>query len=112
MGYRVIVEALTNVRRHAATASRVVIRIRRETPAGRSVLRLTVTDDASHPRPGLALERLSGAGGTGISSLSERAEELGGELRAGAWQPGGWQVALVLPVDDTRDSRPINLPNG
>ena len=112
MGYRVIVEALTNVRRHAATATRVVIRIRRETSAGRTVLRLTVTDNALHPKPGLTVERPSGAGGTGISSLSERAEELGGELRAGLQQLGGWQVALVLPVDDARGSRPINLPNG
>ncbi|MFI0775785.1 sensor histidine kinase [Streptomyces sp. NPDC021212] len=112
MGYRVIVEALTNVRRHAATASRVVIRICRETSAGRSVLRLTVTDDAPHPQPGLAVERPSGAGGTGISGLSARAEELGGALSAGPRQPGGWQVALVLPVDTAHEPGTINLPNG
>lgn len=105
MGYRVIVEALTNVRRHAATASRVLITLRRETADGAPVLRLTVADDATRPRSGLAVERPSGAGGTGIRSLSERARELGGELTAGPGTGGGWQVVLVLPVGGERDER-------
>ncbi len=113
LGYRVIVEALTNVRRHAATASRVVIGIRCATSAGSPELHVTVVDDAPGPGAGLAVERPTGTGGTGISSLSERAGELGGALTAGPHHPCGWRVALVLPLDSTsEESGPHNLPNG
>ncbi|MGW6735170.1 sensor histidine kinase [Streptomyces sp. NPDC055013] len=99
MGYRVIVEALTNVRRHAANASRVEVLLRREEAEGTTLLRVRITDDARHPEaePGL-VARAPGAGGTGISSLSERVAALGGSLTAGPCEGGGWRVAAVLPL--------------
>ncbi|MBZ3914546.1 sensor histidine kinase [Streptomyces acidiscabies] len=113
VGYRVVVEALTNVRRHAGTASRVDISLR--TAAG--ALSLQVSDDAHRPQaePGLP-ERPAGTGSTGIKGLSARVAELGGELTAGPRQPHGWHVTVLLPLtgtppaQETRASR--NLPNG
>lgn len=99
MGYRVIVEALTNVRRHAATASRVEILLRREEVGGVPALRVQVTDDAPRPAPGSLLPtRAPGAGGSGISGLAEQVAELGGTLTAGPAEAGGWRVAAVMPL--------------
>ncbi|GLV79776.1 sensor histidine kinase [Streptomyces hygroscopicus] len=114
MGYRVIVEALTNVRRHAASASRVEILLCREEVEGAPLLRVQITDDAQHPKvePGL-VARAAGAGGTGISSLSEQVAALGGRLTAGSHQGGGWRVAVVLPLGSSYQAPGRrNLPNG
>ncbi|MFE9334865.1 sensor histidine kinase [Streptomyces sp. NPDC006925] len=113
MGYRVIVEALTNVRRHAASASRVEVLLRREGGVDRPRLRVQITDDAQHPEAESGLvERVAGAGSTGISSLSERVEGLGGRLTAGPREGGGWRVAVVLPLSSYKASGGCNLPNG
>jgi signal transduction histidine kinase len=99
VGYRVIVEALTNVRRHAASASRVEILLRREEAEDTPLLRVQITDDARHPKTGPGLvARVAGAGGTGISSLSERVAALGGRLTAGPHEGSGWRVAVLLPL--------------
>ncbi|MCQ8194424.1 sensor histidine kinase [Streptomyces rugosispiralis] len=114
VGYRVIVEALTNVRRHAVTASRVEILLRREEVDDTPALRLQVTDDAPQPMSAPALaERAPGAGGTGISGLSERVSNLGGTLTAGPHEGGGWRVMATFPLAGscgTQERR--NLPNG
>jgi len=113
VGYRVVVEALTNVRRHAGTASRVDISLRAE--AG--TLSLRVRDDArrSQAEPGMP-ERPAGTGRTGIKGLSARVAELGGELTAGPRQPHGWHVTVLLPLTrtppDQRTRASRNLPNG
>ncbi|MFD0417581.1 sensor histidine kinase [Streptomyces sp. NPDC127108] len=99
LGYRAIVEALTNVRRHAAAASRVDIALKAGTWRDGDALRISVTDDAEHaqPVPGLA-DRATGVGGTGISGLTDRVEALGGELTAGPRRPHGWSVSIVVPL--------------
>ncbi|MGC4808496.1 sensor histidine kinase [Micromonospora sp. DT233] len=86
--YRVVMEALTNVRRHATGASRVDVRLRR-TP--RSLL-VRVVDDGSGRR--------GGRRGFGLAGLAERVEALGGRLRAGPGDDGGWVVLAALPLDD------------
>ncbi|WP_320066737.1 sensor histidine kinase [Micromonospora sp. RTGN7] len=85
--YRVVLEALTNVRRHAAGASRVDVRLHR-TP--RSLL-VRVVDDGSGRR--------AGRRGFGLAGLTERVEARGGRLRAGPGERGGWVVAAALPLD-------------
>ncbi|NRQ32847.1 sensor histidine kinase [Nonomuraea sp. NN258] len=87
--YRIVQEALTNVRRHAqATRARVVLR--RE----RAALRLLVGDDGQ----GLPEEYRSGVG---LSSMRERAAELGGISVVSAEPGGGTRVEVMLPLSTT-----------
>ncbi len=78
--YRIVVEALTNVARHADGAGAVVT-----LSSDGARLRIAVLDggdagDAWVP-------------GVGLTSMRERAEQLGGTFRA-----GGGQVEVVLPL--------------
>ncbi len=81
--YRIVTEALTNVARHSTSASASV----RLDPAVDG-LHVEVTDRGSSGawRPGV-----------GLSSMRERATELGGTLEAGPG-PGGGRVAALLPL--------------
>ncbi|GAB1819153.1 sensor histidine kinase [Herbidospora sp. RD11066] len=87
--YRIVVEALTNVRRHAPTATRAQVRVRRTG----TTLEVTVTDDA---RSGPAPTRRGG--GLGLAGLAESVEALGGTLAAGPNDPCGWRLAATLPL--------------
>jgi signal transduction histidine kinase len=82
--YRIVTEALTNVARHSTSASAAV----RLDPAADG-LRLEVTDRGRSGawRPGV-----------GLSSMRERATELGGTLEAGPAPGGGGRVAALLPL--------------
>lgn len=86
--YRLAQESLTNVVRHARSATRVEIDVRREGDA----VRLRVSDDGQ-TKPGPAQER-----GFGLRGMAERAQLLGGSLSAGPGPEGGWVVEAVLPV--------------
>jgi signal transduction histidine kinase len=90
--YRVVVEALTNIRRHAPAARTVEVTLRRTRPG----LEITVTDDAGPQAttPGPARRR----GGLGLPGLTEGVQALGGSLTAGPRDPRGWRVAAVLPL--------------
>ncbi|MEU0561008.1 histidine kinase [Dactylosporangium sp. NPDC006015] len=85
--YRLVREALTNVRRHAPAATAVRVVVARTQDA----LAVTVTNDAT---PGGA--RTPG-NGTGLADLRHRAHLLGGTLQAGP-SGDGWRVAAVLPL--------------
>ncbi len=84
--YRIVQEALSNVRRHAQ-ASAVVVEITRD---GQEVA-LRVLDDGVGPTPGTL-------GGHGIRGMVERAELCGGRLTAGTGSSGGFEVRAHLPV--------------
>ena len=88
--YRVVVESLTNVRRHAPNASRVRIRARQ---TGREV-ELSVSDDG---RPEQATRATTRSGGLGLPGLTTRVAELGGTLTAGPEPTGDWRVVARLP---------------
>ncbi|MBT2477940.1 sensor histidine kinase [Streptomyces sp. ISL-94] len=91
--YRVAVEALTNVRRHALGASVVRVGLRRA-PAG---IELSVTNSApARGASGLLGRRRRG--GTGLAGLRGRVEAAGGTLRAGVGEDGGWLVSAVFPA--------------
>jgi signal transduction histidine kinase len=81
--YRIVTEALTNVARHSTSASASV----RLDPASDG-LHVEVLDQGSSGawRPGV-----------GLSSMRERAAELGGTLEAGPG-PSGGRVAALLPL--------------
>jgi two-component system NarL family sensor kinase len=86
--YRTVQEALTNIARHAhATFCRVRISVDR----ARSVLELEVTDDGV----GMPEGRRAGVG---LSSMRERAEELGGTCDVDPNPHGGTRVLARLPL--------------
>lgn len=87
--YRLAQESLTNAMRHARSATRVGIDVRREGDA----VRLRVSDDGQ-AEPGPAPEP-----GFGLRGMAERAQFLGGSLSAGPGPQGGWVVEAVLPVE-------------
>ncbi|WP_163541531.1 sensor histidine kinase [Occultella kanbiaonis] len=86
--HRIVVEALTNVRRHAPGASSVEVRVRR---VG-SALEVSVVNGAGGPPadPGRR-------GGLGLPGLTERVVALSGTLRAGPHDEG-WRVLASMPL--------------
>lgn len=101
--HRVVVEALTNVRRHAPGATAVRVRIALD-HTGRPAPVLTVevaNGPGSRPTGRPAPERRRG--GTGLTALTERVRALGGTLTAGPRTGGGWQTAVTLPLPPPAD---------
>jgi signal transduction histidine kinase len=96
--YRVALEALTNVRRHAPRAEGVVVRL---AVAGHPArVELSVTDTGGGAaRIRLRSPRGSGAGGTGLLELRERVAALGGSLETGR-SGAGWRVRVSFPVEE------------
>ncbi|MDP9850031.1 sensor histidine kinase [Streptosporangium lutulentum] len=92
--YRVVTEALTNVRRHACEATSVGVTVARVEES----VRVRVTDD------GGGYSEAAGRGGFGLVGLTERVGILGGSLSAGP-QPGGWRVEALVPAHPHRGSR-------
>lgn len=84
--YHIVVEALTNVVRHA-DASEVAVRIARDVDE----LRITIADD------GRGLER-DGRSGIGLRSMRERARELAGDLVVRENDGGGTVIDATLPI--------------
>ncbi|WP_218004630.1 sensor histidine kinase [Microtetraspora niveoalba] len=124
--YAVVLEALTNVRRHASSATRVVVSVARV--AG-PALEVSVVDDGGRGRLGRRKATsgagpsdggggpdgaegrpygLSGSGrtggGTGLIGLAERVEAIGGVLDTGR-HGRGWKVTAVLPVPRSAQDR-------
>ncbi|MFD6268335.1 sensor histidine kinase [Nocardia asteroides] len=89
--YRLAQESLTNAVRHARSATRVGIAVRREG----DTVRLRVNDDGT-TEPGRVPEP-----GFGLLGMAERAQLLGGSLSAGPGPEGGWVVEAVLPVAES-----------
>lgn len=87
--YRIVSEALTNVVRHSA-AGHTSVRIREED----GDLVIAVTDD------GVGIGPASPAG-IGLSSMRERARELGGRCTVEPVAGGGTRVVAHLPLDRT-----------
>ncbi len=83
--YRIVQEALTNARKHA-DATRIEVRLERDTR-----LRVTVSDDGK----GLPADARAGVG---MSSMRERAAELGGTCVVRGRRGGGTVVHAELPL--------------
>jgi signal transduction histidine kinase len=88
--YRIVQEALTNVARHAAAAT-ASVRIDHRSDC----LAIRVDDDGT-ATPGSTVEP-----GVGLLGMRERVTALGGRLRAGPREEGGFTVQAELPVDRT-----------
>jgi len=93
-GYRVVQEALTNVRRHAPEAATVEVDVRiREEALQVSVRNDGVPPGPVGPRPG---------SGFGLVGMGERVAALDGALTAGPTAPGVWTVSARLPLRGAR----------
>ncbi len=91
--YRIVHEALTNVVRHAgARECRVEVAVSDE------VLEVDITDDGHGIHPGAPA-------GVGTSSMRERTEELGGQLRIGSADGSGTRVNVRFPLHVERSGQ-------
>jgi signal transduction histidine kinase len=117
--YRIVQEALTNARRHAAGAA-VDVELR----YGADTLRLRVRDNGPGPVGGAAAgfaarqddpgggvtppagDGVRRDGGHGLLGMRERAFSVGGALYAGAAPGGGFLVEAVLPAEPDPVRRP------
>ena len=86
--YRIAQEAMTNVSRHAQAKT---CNVRLSVDRGAGVLEVEITDD------GVGIPR-NRAAGVGLSSMRERAEELGGTLAVEPGLQGGTRVLARLPL--------------
>ena len=91
--YRIVLEAVTNVVRHA-DARACVVRIVR----GPDALAIEVSDNGAGIQPGRV--------GVGTRSMYERAAEVGGELLVGPGPNGGTIVTASLPLAATPAASP------
>ncbi|MFL6142872.1 MAG: ATP-binding protein [Labedaea sp.] len=86
--YRIVCEALTNVTRHAGARS-CSVRLWVDDD-----LHIEVVDDGV----GIGQTALTDGGGVGLSSMRERAAELGGDCLVEAERGGGTRVLATLPL--------------
>ncbi|MDI6104577.1 sensor histidine kinase [Actinoplanes sp. NEAU-A12] len=87
-GYRVVQEALTNVTRHAGSATAEV-----HVEYAPTRLTVAVTDDGRAPAAGPVTP------GVGLSGMRERVTGLGGTLHAAHRDGGGFAVRATFPLD-------------
>ncbi|MFB9316325.1 sensor histidine kinase [Cryptosporangium minutisporangium] len=98
--FRIVQEALTNVRRHAGPVPAVVTL---EYDADLLVVQIDddgpvrEDDDSSDVR--IEFEQPPEGGGNGIPGMRERAQSVGGTLAAGPRPDGGFRVRAELPLD-------------
>jgi signal transduction histidine kinase len=95
--YRIVQEALTNVRKHAGRSASAVVRLAYLD----SSITIEVIDDGAGAMSSLAT---TGAG-NGLVGMHERVELYGGELITGPRTGGGFSVRVSLPV-----TGPTNRP--
>ena len=84
--HRIVIEALTNARRHGTGATTVDVAV----ACAPQHVTLSVTNDGT-----IVTERQQGFGLVGIA---ERVAALGGQFEAGPRPTGGWAVTAVLPT--------------
>jgi signal transduction histidine kinase len=101
--YRVVQESLTNVHKHARSASTEVV-VYGDSGEG-------VTARVTNVRPVAAGSLLPGAG-AGLVGLRERVQLAGGRLTTGPTQEGGWRVEAWLPWPDGRENVVLGVDEG
>jgi signal transduction histidine kinase len=91
--YRIVQEALTNVRRHAGAGAVATVQLGYRPGA----LTLTVADDGTASAAG-GPGTPAFTAGTGIEGMRQRVAALGGEFRAGPAPGGGFEVRVRFPL--------------
>jgi signal transduction histidine kinase len=97
--YRAAQEALTNIRKHAQ-ASKALVRLRCE----HGTIELLVQDNGR----GTATNDDAQKGGFGLVGLRERLELLGGQVRHGPAEQGGYRQEVQVPVPPASPSQVAN----
>lgn len=85
--YRIAQESITNAKRHARRATRIVVRVEGD----RDRVRFTAVDDGDVVSPAWV------SAGYGVVGMTERATLLGGTIEVGPGRDRGWVVDAVLP---------------
>ena len=93
--FRIVQEALTNVRKHGGASASATVRISYETHA----LVIEVTDDGRGASASTSAVRTGT--GLGLIGMRERVEIYGGELTAGPRRGGGYTARATLPIAST-----------
>jgi signal transduction histidine kinase len=90
--YRIVQEALTNVRKHASATDAFVTITTEPTTIGATTIRILVDDDGAGPpeHPGE---------GNGLVGMRERAAALGGTLEHGRGPHGGFRIDARIPLE-------------
>ncbi|MEV8318241.1 histidine kinase [Streptomyces sp. NPDC059900] len=96
--HRVVMEALTNVRKHAHGCTEVRVSVHRS----RDRLTVRVSDDGR--------QRHGSSSGFGLKGLAERVGLIGGSIQAGPVTSGGWGVEATLPVPPSPSQPPSPSP--
>lgn len=91
--FRIVQEALTNVRKHSGASEAWVILDFRP-----GMLRLTVGDNGQGFNSRVQMDRLASEGHLGLLGMRERATALGGSLRIQSRRPMGTTLNLRIPV--------------
>ncbi|MEV5142980.1 sensor histidine kinase [Streptomyces sp. NPDC052727] len=96
--YRIVQEALTNVRKHAGPEAEAEVSVVRVGPN----VEVTVLDDGpGKPGAAEAGRTPEAGGGHGLLGMRERVTALGGTLTTGPRYGGGFRVHAILPVKTT-----------
>ncbi|UOR01258.1 sensor histidine kinase [Leucobacter allii] len=102
--YRVVQEALTNVRKHAGRGAIAEVRLR----FGSTTVEVEVTDDGV--RQGLGA-REPGSG-LGLRGMRERIGAVGGTVAGARRERGGFLVRAAVPTSAAADPAPAGLATG
>ncbi|MFJ2178043.1 sensor histidine kinase [Streptomyces sp. NPDC087851] len=95
VAYRIIQEALTNVRKHAGGGAKAEASVVRVGPT----VEITVLDNGTGPTTaGDPQAADTHSGGHGLVGMRERVTALGGTLTAGPRYGGGFRIQAILPV--------------
>ncbi len=94
--YRIVQEALTNVRRHATAGATAEVTVDYRTHE----VAVSIHDNGAAPAGSRSTGSPGAADGSGIAGMRARAESLGGTLDAGPLPGGGFLVSAVLPTKD------------
>jgi two-component system, NarL family, sensor histidine kinase DegS len=94
--FRLIQEALTNVRKHAAAQEATVTLM----SDGSGQLKVVIADDGQGFTPGS--QRNGKARPLGLTSMRERVEDLGGTFHVNSQPGSGTQVSATIPIPRTR----------
>ncbi|MFI7633297.1 sensor histidine kinase [Nonomuraea sp. NPDC049400] len=97
LAYRIVVEGLTNVRRHAPQATRVDLTV----GAGSGALEITMAND------GVTGARGGRRGGSGLAGLAALVREQGGDLATEAVRDG-WSLTARLPLAQSPEWPPAS----
>ncbi|MFD8895682.1 sensor histidine kinase [Streptomyces sp. NPDC059566] len=92
--YRVIQEALTNVRKHAGAGAKAEVSVVRVGPS----VEVTVLDDGGEAADAAPEPTDPPGGGHGLLGMRERTGALGGTCFAGPRYGGGYRVHATLPL--------------